>query len=67
MSKISIGDNNKIVKSNIGDHNEPASQSFIEKFILPIITGAIAGIIAGIILMFKFWPSFITAIENFFK
>lgn len=67
MSKITIGDHNKIEKSSIGNHNEPVPQSFIEKYIIPIITATIAAIIAGVLLMFEFWPDIIVTIENLCK
>lgn len=69
MSKIKIGNNNKIKGSHIGDVNgslsEPnKSEKFIEKH--PVLTSIFGSFMIGFILLFSFWKSIVTWLESLF-
>lgn len=64
MSKISIGDNNKIVKANIG--NNIGKQTMKKRwpaFLIAILTG----LISGTIVMLELWKPIISFLDKLFK
>lgn len=65
---VSIGDNNKIKNTTIGENvtinNPQKKERFNEKH--PYITGIVISMIAGIVLMFSFWNQIVQFIEGWF-
>lgn len=69
MSKIKIGDNNKIKGSHIGDlYSSPvdseSTKRFTEKH--PILISALVSLGIGFIFLFSFWKSIVTWFESLF-
>ena len=70
-NSITIGNNNKITNSSIGNKEEKKPESaetkkkFYEKH--PWISGIIISIIAGAILLFSFWKEIIMRLEGLFN
>ena len=68
---VKIGNNNRIVNSNISESIETgvrAKNSEKKRFIdrHPVICGFLISLIAGFVLMFSFWNEVIAFIERLF-
>lgn len=68
---VNIGNNNRIVNSNISECIEDGNAStkiekkrFFERH--PVICGFLISLIAGFFLMFSFWKEIIAFIEGLF-
>lgn len=71
IMSVNIGNNNKIINSNIsetiedGDNSKkPHKKRFFDRH--PVICGFFISLIAGLFLMFSFWKEIIAFIEGLF-
>lgn len=67
MTKIKIGNNNKIKNSIVGNQNlygESNKKSFTDRH--PILISVVITFIFGFLFLFSFWDSIVEYIENNF-